>query len=63
MSNNEKNPATEVLEKSAQAAHKIRGAVKTGKAIAGAAKGAAAGGPYGAIAAFAVCSACVITWR
>ena len=41
MSNNEKNPATEVLEKSAQAAHKIRGAVKTGKAIAGAAKGAA----------------------
>ena len=53
MSNNEKNPATEVLEKSAQAAHKIRGAVKTGKAIAGAAKGAAAGGPYGAIAAFA----------
>ena len=52
MSNNEKNPATEVLEKSAQAAHKIKGAVKTGKAIAGVAKGAA-GGPYGAIAAFA----------
>ena len=53
MSNNEKNPATEVLEKSAQAAHKIKGAVKTGKAIASAAKGAAAGGAYGAIAAFA----------
>ena len=53
MSNNEKNPATEVLEKSAQAAHKIKGAVKTGKAIASAAKGASAGGPYGAIAAFA----------
>lgn len=53
MSNKEKNPATEVLEKSAQAAQKIRGAVKTGKAIAAAAKGAAAGGVYGAIAAFA----------
>lgn len=31
----------------------VRGAVKTGKAIAGAAKGAAAGGPYGAVAGFA----------
>mgnify|MGYP002568328015 CR=1 FL=1 len=30
----------------------VRGAVKTGKAIAGAAKGAAAGGPYGAVAGF-----------
>lgn len=53
MNEKERNPAAEVLEKSAQAAHKIKGAVKTGKAIAGAAKGAAAGGPYGAIAAFA----------
>jgi len=53
MNEKEKNPAAEVLEKSAQAAHKIKGAVKTGKAIAGTAKGAAAGGPYGAIAAFA----------
>ena len=34
-----------------QAAHAVHGAVKTGKAIAGAAKGAAVGGPYGAAAA------------
>ena len=33
------------------AAHMIKGAMKTGKATAGAAKGAAAAGPYGAIAA------------
>lgn len=43
----EKNPL-EPIQKSAEAASKIRGAVKTGKAIAGAAKGAAVGGPYGA---------------
>lgn len=48
----EKNPASEPLQKSAQAANAIRGAVKTGKAIAGAAKGAAVGGPYGAAAGF-----------
>ena len=46
------NPLAEPLEKSAQAAHLINGAVKTGKAIAGAAKGAAAGGPYGAAIGF-----------
>lgn len=46
----DKNPASEPLQKSAQAANAIRGAVKTGKAIAGAAKGAAVGGPYGAAA-------------
>ncbi|MCI8472571.1 MAG: C39 family peptidase [Clostridiales bacterium] len=46
----DKNPAREPLQKSAQAANAIRGAVKTGKAIAGAAKGAAVGGPYGAAA-------------
>lgn len=46
------NPASEPLQKSAQAANMVRGAVKTGKAIAGAAKGAAAGGPYGAVAGF-----------
>lgn len=51
--NKNANPAAEPLAKSAQAAHQIRGAIKTGKAIAGAAKGAAAGGPYGAIAGFA----------
>lgn len=50
--NNKYNPATEVLAKSAQAAHTIKGAVKVGKAIAGVAKGTAVGGPYGAIAAF-----------
>lgn len=46
------NPASEPLQKSAQAANTVRGAVKTGKAIAGAAKGAAAGGPYGAVTGF-----------
>ncbi len=45
------NGASETLEKGAKAAHAVRGAVKTGKAIAGAAKGAAVGGPYGAAAA------------
>ena len=45
-------PAAEPLQKGAQAAQMVRGAVKTGKAIAGAAKGAAAGGPYGAADGF-----------
>lgn len=53
MNTQEKNSASEVLEKSAKAAQTIKSAGKTGKAIAGAAKGAAAGGPYGAIASFA----------
>ena len=53
MNEKEINPASEVLEKSARTAQNLRSAVKTGKAIAGVAKGAAAGGPYGAIAAFA----------
>lgn len=39
-------PVAEPLQKSAQAAQAVRGAVKTGKAIAGAAKGAAAGGVW-----------------
>lgn len=43
-------PVSEPLQKTAQTANAIRGAVKTGKAIAGAAKGAAVGGPYGAAA-------------
>lgn len=46
-------PVAEPLQKSAQAAQAVRGAVKTGKAIAGAAKGAAAGGVWGAVAGFA----------
>ena len=41
---------TDALQKGAQAANMIKGAVKAGKAISGAAKGAAAGGPYGAAA-------------
>lgn len=46
----EKGPASEPIQKGAQAASMIRGAIKTGKALAGAAKGAAVGGPYGAAA-------------
>lgn len=45
-------PVSEPLQKTAQAANAVRGAVKTGKAIAGATKGAAVGGPYGAAAGF-----------
>lgn len=41
-------PVAEPLQKKAQTAQMVRGAIKTGKAIAGAVKGAAAGGPYGA---------------
>ena len=53
MNTQEKNSASEVLEKRAKAAQTIKSAAKTGKAIAGAAKGAAAGGPYGAVASLA----------
>lgn len=49
---NEKQSEGSSFAKSAQAAGQIQGAVKTGKAIAGLAKGAAAG-PYGVAAAFA----------
>ena len=42
------------LTQAANTAHAIRGAVKTGKAISGAAKGAAAGGPYGAAVGLAM---------
>ena len=38
------------LEQAAGTAYTIHGAIKTGKVVAGAAKGAAAGGPYGAVA-------------
>ena len=51
--NKNSSPVGEPLAKSAQAAYQMRGVIKTGKAIAGAVKGAAAGGPYGAIAGFA----------
>ena len=42
------------LDQAASAAHTVHGAVKTGKAIASAAKGAAVGGPYGAAAGLAL---------
>jgi murein DD-endopeptidase MepM/ murein hydrolase activator NlpD len=48
--NKQENDFSEAAERSASAAHAVRGAVKTGKAVAAAAKGAAAGGPYGAVA-------------
>ena len=50
MAEENKNSASEMIEKSANTANTIRGAIRTGKAIAGIAKGAAAGGPYGAVA-------------
>ena len=50
MAENNKSSASEGLEKGVNAANAVRGAIKTGKAAAGIAKGAAAGGPYGAIA-------------
>lgn len=46
-------PVAEPLQKTMQAAQAVRGVVKTGKAIAAVAKGAAAGGVWGAIGAFA----------
>ena len=47
------NSSTDVLQKSVQTAKNIKGAVKTGKSIAAAAKGGAAGGWIGAAAALA----------
>ena len=50
MEQEHKNGLSEALETGASAASTIQGAIKTGKAVAGIAKGAAAGGPYGAVA-------------
>lgn len=50
MPEDQKRSFSEAVETGASAAHTIRGAIKTGKAISSAAKGAAAGGPYGAAA-------------
>lgn len=50
MEGRQKNGLEEALETGASAAHLARGAVKAGKAVSGAAKGAAVGGPYGAAA-------------
>lgn len=44
MAEEQKNGLTEALETGASAAHLARGAIKAGKAVSGAAKGAAAGG-------------------
>ncbi len=52
MAEENRNSVTEQLQKGAQAAGAVKSAVKTGKAIAAAAKGAAAGGPFGAAAGF-----------
>lgn len=50
MNENQKNSADALLENSMSAANAVKGAAKTGKAASQIAKGAAAGGPYGAIA-------------
>lgn len=50
MAEERKNSAAEVVENGASAAHAIKGTINAGKAISGAVKGAAAGGPYGAVA-------------
>lgn len=46
-----RNGASEALSFGASAVHTVQAALKTGKTAAGIAKGAAAGGPYGAAAA------------
>ncbi len=51
MAQQERSGLNEAAEISAHAAGAVRGAIKTGKAVSGAAKGAAAAGPYGAAAA------------
>lgn len=50
MPEDQKSSFSEAVETGASAAHTIHGAIKTGKAISSATKGAAAGGPYGAVA-------------
>ena len=50
MENDQKNGLSDALEMGHTAAHMVRGAIKTGKTVSGAVKGAAAGGPYGAVA-------------
>ena len=48
MAEEQKNGLSEAVETGAPAAQAIHGAIKTGKAVSAAAKGAAVGGPYGA---------------
>ena len=50
MAEEHKDGFAETVDTAASAAHTVNGAIKAGKAISGAAKGAAAGGPYGAVA-------------
>lgn len=50
MAEEHKDGFAETVDTAASAAHTVKGAIKAGKAISGAAKGAAAGGPYGAVA-------------
>ena len=50
MEGRQKNGLEEALETGASVAHLAKGTVKAGKAVSGAAKGAAVGGPYGAAA-------------
>lgn len=50
MENEQKSGLSQTLETGRTAAHMVRGAVKAGRAVSGAAKGAAAAGPYGAVA-------------
>ena len=50
MNHEPKDGLTATLETGAAAAHTIQGAVKIGKAVSAATKGAAVGGPYGAVA-------------
>ena len=51
MAQQEKRGLNEATEIRAHADGAVRGALKTGKAVSGAAKGTAAAGPYGAAAA------------
>lgn len=50
MTQQERSGLNEAAEISAHTAGAVRGAIKTGKAVSGAAKGTAAAGPYGAAA-------------
>lgn len=50
MENEQKSGLAETIETGRTAAQTVRGAIKAGKAVSGAAKGAAAAGPYGAAA-------------
>lgn len=50
MAEQQKNGPADAVEAGASVAHTVHGTVKAGKAVAASAKGAAVGGPYGAVA-------------